>query len=153
MGAYDISRVNFDPKKHYTSVRMQQGRVLTDDDYNEDNRIHEEEQRRTVVDVIGPFGSPDTGFKIENLRIDAGLVNFDILAGILYLGGLRLQLDDPETYRLQKDWLTSATPYLFTMKYWPTKPIYEQAGSGLICVPSLPYLAIFPGRQSVLPYN
>ncbi|MEO8148078.1 MAG: DUF6519 domain-containing protein [Bacteroidia bacterium] len=109
MGTYDISRVNFDPKKHYSSLRMQQGRVLTEDDYNEDNRIHEEELRRSMVDIIGSFGSPDSGFKIENLRIDVagviGRINFDILAGTLYLGGLRLEMEDLETYRLQKDWL------------------------------------------------
>ena len=35
MATFDISRINFNPKKHYDSVRMQQGRVLTDDDWNE----------------------------------------------------------------------------------------------------------------------
>lgn len=105
MGTFDISRVNFDPKKHFTSVRMQQGRVLTDDDWNEDNRIHEEGYRKTMVDIVGPFGSPDSGFKIENLTTTGGFINFDILPGSLYLGGLRLEEDEQESYRLQKDWL------------------------------------------------
>lgn len=105
MGTFDISRINFDETKHYSSVRMQQGRVLTDDDWNENARIENEIQRESNTDIIGPFGSPDDGFKIDNLRLDAGLINFDILPGALYLGGLRLQLEALETYRLQKDWL------------------------------------------------
>jgi hypothetical protein len=105
MGTFDISRINFDKTKHYSSVRMQQGRVLTDDDWNENARIENEIQRESNTDIIGPFGSPDDGFKINNLRLDAGLINFDILAGTLYLGGLRLALETLETYRLQKDWL------------------------------------------------
>ncbi len=105
MGTFDISRINFDKTKHYTSVRMQQGRVLTDDDWNEKARIEEENQRVSNTEIIGPFGSPDDGFKINNLRIEGSLINFDILAGVLYLGGLRLQLEKLETYRSQKDWL------------------------------------------------
>jgi hypothetical protein len=110
MGTFDISRINFDPKKHYSSVRMQQGRVLTDDDWNENERIENEDRRRSRVDIIGPFGSPDDGFKITKIPgltgvIDAGRINFLINAGTLYLGGLRLELDEDETYRLQKDWL------------------------------------------------
>lgn len=105
MGTFDISRINFDKTKHYASVRMQQGRVLTDDDWNENARIENEIQRESNTDIIGPFGSPDNGFKIDGLRLDARLINFDILAGTLYLGGLRLELEKPETYRLQKDWL------------------------------------------------
>ena len=105
MGTFDISRINFDKTKHYAGVRMQQGRVLTDDDWNENERIEKEIQRESNTDIIGPFGSPDDGFKIDNLGLDAGLINFDILPGILYLGGLRLELEELETYRLQKDWL------------------------------------------------
>ncbi|HRI61427.1 MAG TPA: DUF6519 domain-containing protein, partial [Saprospiraceae bacterium] len=105
MATFDISRVDSDPRKHYTSVRMQQGRVLTDDDWNENERIENEERRRTRVDVIGPFGSPDNGFRIQNPRLDSGRVDFDIQAGSLHLGGIRLELEAKETFRLQKDWL------------------------------------------------
>ena len=105
MGTFDISRINFDKTKHYTSVRMQQGRVLTDDDWNENARIKDEDQRVSNTEIIGAFGSPDDGFKIDTLRLNAGLINFDLLPGVLYLGGLRLQLEEKETYRLQKDWL------------------------------------------------
>jgi hypothetical protein len=110
MGSFDISRINFDAKKHYASVRMQQGRVLTDDDWNENEKIENEDRRRSRVDIIGPYGSPDNGFKIQLIPalgslIDAGRINFLIKAGIIYLGGWRFELEQDETYRLQKDWL------------------------------------------------
>ncbi|MDB5020628.1 MAG: hypothetical protein JWQ28_1755, partial [Pedobacter sp.] len=105
MGHYDISRVNTNPKQHYTSVRMQQGRVLTDDDWNERERIEGELDRRALLDIIGPTGSPDKGFKIENVVVTGTQIDFDVLPGRLYLAGLSFELDAKETYRLQKDYL------------------------------------------------
>ncbi len=110
MGSFDISRINFNPKKHFAGVRMQQGRVLTDDDWNENEKIENEDRRRSRVDIIGPYGSPDNGFKIQLIPtvgslIDAGRINFLIKAGNIYLGGWRFELEEDETYRLQKDWL------------------------------------------------
>lgn len=105
MGTFDISRVNFDPRKHYAGVRMQQGRVLMDDDWNENERIDKEEQRRTQADVIGGYGSPDDGFKIGAVSTTGGLIDFTIHAGALYLGGIRFEMEKDETFRLQKDWL------------------------------------------------
>ena len=111
MATFDISRSAFQPEKHYTSVRMQQGRVITDDDWNDNEHIGEEDKRRLTLDVIGPFGSPDTGFLIDNLRFNpGGAIDFDIHPGTMYLGGLRLEMESGpdggfESYRLQKDWL------------------------------------------------
>jgi hypothetical protein len=108
MGTFDISRVNFDAKKHYKSVRMQEGRVLIDDDWNENERIDNEDERQSRADIIGPYGSPDDGFRITpppTGLISGTSIDFTIKAGTLYLGGLRLELDTNETYRLQKDWL------------------------------------------------
>jgi Cu2+-containing amine oxidase len=106
MGTFDISRINFDARKHYASARMQQGRVITDDDWNEDKRIAEFERKESLIDIIGPYGTPDDGFHIENLRLDpdsAGnpsIINFDIEAGTMYLGGLKLDLETKETFRV-----------------------------------------------------
>jgi hypothetical protein len=113
MDSYDISRVGFDPQKHYSGVRMQQGRVQTDDDWNESERIENEAQRRTNINIIGSFGTSDDGFHISNLKQDNGLTDFDIDPGTLFLGGLPLETDlvdngsgpVPETYRTQRDWL------------------------------------------------
>ena len=105
MGTFDISRINFDARKHYASARMQQGRVLTDDDWNEAKRIAEHERMESNIDIIGPYGTPDDGFKIDNLKTTGGLVDFEIKAGTVYLGGLKLDLDEKESFQLQKDWL------------------------------------------------
>src|SRR5690606_12991310 len=91
--------------KHFDSVRMKQGGILTDDDYNESERLDQEDERRTRVDVIGPVGTPDAGFLIANPVVAGGTIDFDIQAGTLYLGGLRLSMDAAETYRTQRDWL------------------------------------------------
>ena len=43
MSTKDISRFLFQPRKRYSSVRMQQGRVILDSDWNESERIDDEE--------------------------------------------------------------------------------------------------------------
>ena len=96
----DISRDATDPTKHYDRVQMQQGRVLTDDDFNEAERLDAEDARRVRVDVIGPAGSPDDGFRLKT--VDGELV---LSAGTYYVGGVRLELEADEPFNLQKDWL------------------------------------------------
>ncbi|MGE5806939.1 MAG: DUF6519 domain-containing protein, partial [Ignavibacteria bacterium] len=103
MASGDISRIAFNPHKHYTSVRMQQGRVTIDDDWNENERIENEDKRKVRIDIIGAFGSPDQGFKIINLNQTS--YNFDIQAGNFYIGGLRLEMESDEKFRGQSDWL------------------------------------------------
>ncbi len=96
----DISRDATDQRKHYDRVLMQQGRVLTDDDFNEAERLDAEDARRVRVDVIGPAGSPDDGF-----RLKAAGGELVLSAGTFYVGGLRLEMEDEEPFNLQKDWL------------------------------------------------
>src|SRR4051794_26289017 len=92
MATEDISRNATSPKKRYSGVRMQVGRVLTDDDFNDAARIEEEDERRSRLDLIGAAGSADSGFALSNPRINAsGSFDFDVGAGTLYLGGLRLE--------------------------------------------------------------
>lgn len=66
-------------------------------------------QRRARVDIIGPYGSPNGGFCINNPTVDEeGNIDFEIAAGTFYLGGLCLELlqaERPETFQEQKDWL------------------------------------------------
>jgi hypothetical protein len=54
----DFSRHTFDPRRHFTTVRMQQGRVQLDADWNEqtDMRLYRDEIE--AVDVIGGCGGP-----------------------------------------------------------------------------------------------
>src|SRR5262245_36043291 len=105
MATVDLSRSATDFRKRYRSVRAQMGVVFTDDDHNDNERIHLEDDRRTRVDVIGGAGTPDQGFCIDNVRIDGGKINFNIMPGAFYLGGYRCELDQLDTFQMQKDWL------------------------------------------------
>jgi hypothetical protein len=107
----DISRSIFDPRKAYTGVRMQQGRVLLDDDWNDAGDISADDLRRARVHVIGAAGSPDAGFKVVGpLSGSATTLDFGLEAGTLYLGGLRLERAAPGRYLRQGDWLRGPTP-------------------------------------------
>lgn len=105
MGTEDISRSAFAPQKHYSSVRLQQGRVITDDDWNESRRIDEEIQRKTNVDVIGTAGSPNDGFHISAPSVGVDGIDFTISAGDFYLGGHRLTIENQQRFKQQHDWL------------------------------------------------
>ena len=106
MATTDLSRSAFDPRKHYAGVRMQQGRVFIDDDFNENERARIDESQRALVEIVGPQGSPDTGFQIANPRVTVGQLDFDILPGAFYLGGMRLRMEEPaEPFSAQSDWL------------------------------------------------
>lgn len=106
MATEDISRWSNDPRKRYKGARMQQGRVVTDDDFNEAGRIEADDERRTRIDVIGPAGSPDDGFRIDAPASPRpGEIDFTIHAGTMYVGGLRVEAFDDEHHATQLDWL------------------------------------------------
>ena len=54
----DLSRTTFDPTRHYSAVRLQQGRIVTDADWNEQADLTRHRARLTARDVIGPSGAP-----------------------------------------------------------------------------------------------
>ncbi|MEO0249774.1 MAG: DUF6519 domain-containing protein, partial [candidate division WOR-3 bacterium] len=62
----DFTRFTHDPKKHYTGVLKQQGRVDLDADWNEQVEIQDHLERTANRDVIGLCGVPEEGggFKI-----------------------------------------------------------------------------------------
>ena len=107
----DISRSSHDARKHFDATRALQGRLLTDDDLNVADIIAKEDRRLERVDVIGPAGSPDDGFKIDGPTTDGqGHVDLAIKPGSFYVGGLRLVMEDDGTgkgehFSAQRDWL------------------------------------------------
>ncbi|MCX4247455.1 DUF6519 domain-containing protein [Paraliomyxa miuraensis] len=109
MGTADITRLFDQPSKHYVGVRLQRGRVVTDADFNERQLTELADVRATLLDIIGPAGTPDDGFRIfDPVSVDIGgeaRVEFSIDAGVMYAGGLRFELDQVETARFQSDWL------------------------------------------------
>ena len=54
----DSSRITFDQRKHFSSVRMQQGRVQVDADWNEQGDIATHRVETEASDVIGLCGGP-----------------------------------------------------------------------------------------------
>jgi photosystem II stability/assembly factor-like uncharacterized protein len=57
----DFSRQTFSPEKHYSGVRLQQGRAHLDADWNEQVDIEAYRDAATTRDVIGPAGAPFDG--------------------------------------------------------------------------------------------
>jgi hypothetical protein len=117
MSTKDISRFLFQPRKRYSSVRMQQGRVILDSDWNESERIDDEEARRTLIDVICSNGTSNQGFRVGNAQPAEVVIpgantvasyNFNFENGSFYIGGLRFESEtdeNPETFLVQNDWL------------------------------------------------
>jgi hypothetical protein len=62
----DFTRMTFDPRKHYNGVRMQQGRVQLDADWNENLEILLHRIQTETIDVIGECGVPihNAGFGV-----------------------------------------------------------------------------------------
>ncbi len=83
----DFTRSTFSDKKRYSSVRMQQGRVALDADWNELADIGQYRQETGTKDMIGPSGVPinnegaSDGFKImpdgSDLIINPGSIYVD----------------------------------------------------------------------------
>ena len=99
----DYSRKLFRPRKHYSGVLMQQGRVQLDSDWNEQLDIESYRTQVEAVDVIGHSGVPkkNDGFRIG---IDQGGHDLTIAPGRIYVEGLLCELEEPATY--------SSQPYL-----------------------------------------
>lgn len=57
----DFSRDTFRPERRYRSVRLQQGRVSVDADWNEQADIRDYLERTALTDVIGQSGTPEPG--------------------------------------------------------------------------------------------
>uniref|UniRef100_A0A831UJ82 Uncharacterized protein n=1 Tax=Geobacter metallireducens TaxID=28232 RepID=A0A831UJ82_GEOME len=79
-----ISRDSFQPEKRYTGIHQQQGRVITDADWNELVAICREQLLQALADVVGN-GTPRTG---------AVAITADrkIQPGDLYVDGIRAEL-------------------------------------------------------------
>lgn len=135
----DITRNTFRPEKHYSSVRMQQGRVQLDSDSREETDIVNYFLRQLAADLIGPHAGPhgNVGFKIGpgNLAEEG----FTIGAGRYYVNGIlcenKEELDEnnqpiPVTYYTQKDYPNPAElpgpPFLVYLDVWGRHITYIQ---------------------------
>jgi hypothetical protein len=152
----DISRWLLQTRKHYAAARLQQGRVLLDSDANDAGNLGAEGRRRALVDVFGPKGSRDEGFTVRrpidgtgaqpaplqkgdviqsqsvsfNQAAPVDVLPLGIGSGSLMLGGMRFDMDQPESVVFQRDFLqATAGPgpipefaptfrYLYYLRAW-----------------------------------
>jgi hypothetical protein len=99
----DFTRDTFDRAKHFSSVLMQQGRVMLDADYNEQSAILLHYIRTLARDLIGPYAAP-----IENpgffLDADTNGGGFTISAGRYYVDGILVENETDCTYVTQPNY-------------------------------------------------
>jgi hypothetical protein len=91
----DFSRDTFDPKKHYSGVRMQQGRVQLDADFNEQQAINQDRTATEAVDVIGQSGAPKTGGGFQ-IGVATDGKDLTISSGRMYVDGELCQSEPTE---------------------------------------------------------
>ncbi len=139
----DFSRKTFNPSKHYSGVRMQQGRVQLDSDWNEQLDIASWRTETTTRDLVGHCGAPmgNDGFRVvanaagltpdeaarpgnASLPAPSSAGDFLITAGRFYAGGVLCQNDSITTFTDQEDYpdaeaITDDGLYLAYLDVWP----------------------------------
>lgn len=105
--AGDYTRFTFDPKKHYSSVRKQQGRVDLDADWNEQADVGVHRVKTEALDVIGVCGAPqdNAGFGLQAQGSD-----LIIGAGRLYVDGILCENEQAVSITAQPDLPAFAMP-------------------------------------------
>jgi hypothetical protein len=88
----DLTRSTFRHERHYSGVRMQQGRVQVDADWNEQVDIDAHLDETTRIDVIARCGMPedDAGFEVTPA---AGSSDLLLSAGRAYVDGILCEND------------------------------------------------------------
>ncbi|MDB9348045.1 DUF6519 domain-containing protein [Nodularia spumigena] len=111
----DITRLTFRPEKHYQAVRMQQGRLQLDADWNEQVDIQNYLTQSLAKYVIGDSGvlKNSDGFRIGVSELAA---DFKINAGKMYVNGIICELEQNTTYKTQLDYPNPNSPELIQDK-------------------------------------
>ena len=118
----DFTRSTFNRARHYSGVRMQQGRVQLDADWNEQVDIQTYLDQTEAIDVIGACGVPKIGGGFEIAAKTDG-TDFTISAGRIYVDGILCENEDQIDFAQQAD-LPGAQPigangtYLAYLDVW-----------------------------------
>jgi hypothetical protein len=93
--AGDITRNTFDPVKHYSAVRQQQGRVSVDADWNEQADITLHRVQTETADVLGRTGAPrdNAGFQLVPLPLTGPSSDLALSPGRMYVDGILCELE------------------------------------------------------------
>jgi hypothetical protein len=112
----DFTRSTFDHTKHYSGVRMQQGRVQLDSDWNEQVDIQMHLRKQKTEDVVGLCGAPigNAGFGLTDKLM--------IGAGHYYVHGILCENENECSFEKQLDYpgiiLLDKGNYLFYLDVW-----------------------------------
>ncbi|MEP6267092.1 MAG: right-handed parallel beta-helix repeat-containing protein [Paracoccaceae bacterium] len=113
----DISADFHAPEKRYTGVRAQQGRVLTDADFNAAMDVVDDALDALVRRLICAAGTTDAGFEITAAFAQASTLadgaqqqtyDLTIAPGSFVLGGRAIVLPEPQAFLSQTDWIAQA---------------------------------------------
>ncbi len=137
----DFSRLTFNSAKQFSRVRMQQGRVMLDADWNELNDILLYYMRTLAADLIGPHGGPENnlGFEIKAGDAEEGL---EIFGGHYYVDGILYKLAEQQNV----DGQPAASARYFTQPYYPL----DRNDDPLPAVPYLVYLDVWERHLTFL---
>jgi hypothetical protein len=104
----DFTRNTFDPKKHFSRVLMQQGRVTLDADHNEQTAILLHYMRTLASDLLGPYAVPageEEAFKLTSVPASGVVNDIKIGNGHCYVDGILVENDEEKcTYLYQPDY-------------------------------------------------
>lgn len=138
----DFTRSTFRPQKHYSSVRMQQGRLQVDADWNEQADITaylREQQSRDFLgqnvaaaprtERVNAQADPFENFRVslstngEDFDTAAESESFYIAAGRIYVNGIWCELQNATSYFSQPDYPEAPKPnqggqYLAYLDVW-----------------------------------
>lgn len=98
----DFTRFTHDPKKHYSRVLKQQGRVDLDADWNENQEIQQHLAETTNKDVIGLCGVPKREKSSFSLKWEDN--DLKVSSGRIYVDGILCELEEGVSYYCQPDY-------------------------------------------------
>ncbi|HEY0376640.1 MAG TPA: DUF6519 domain-containing protein [Pyrinomonadaceae bacterium] len=145
----DFSRDTFDPRKRYSGVLMQQGRVQVDADWNEQLEIGRYRIETEARDVIGPCGVPKNtdGFKLTPLQPQtvSNSTDLGVSSGRIYVDGLLCELEpaaaavtlDPAQSKQATVSALIVDGYAFSKGQWVELSADDVAGKKLLRVESV----------------
>ena len=98
----------FSDEKKYDGVLIQQGRLLTDDDWNLQHRINTRQRQSQARDLLGPQGVPNSEDEFNNFKIkaikDGNNSELLIAPGHIYVDGILCELESPPVlFQSQKE--------------------------------------------------
>jgi hypothetical protein len=121
----DFTRLTFRPDKHYSGVRLQQGRLLLDADWNEQVDIEAYRGETSVQDSVGRCGGPlhSAGFALRPAPGSADVWSGILGAGRYYVDGILCQNEFETLFTGQPDSIGATLPtasgtYLAYLDVW-----------------------------------